>query len=125
MSRTCELAACGRGGATKCGTAYLCPDCAPRIEALTAEYLAETPRPPFTEGAPVVWAGQSGAWLVHAYENDWTVWIYRPGTRMIPVVGRPGSGLVDLAPWRREPEHAELVPVAELLPAVALAGGAS
>ena len=92
MSRTCELAGCGRGGATKCGTAYLCPGCAPRIEALTAEYLAETPPPPFAEGTVVVWAGQSGAWIL------------------------VGTG-------QREPEHAELVPVAALRPAVEAKGG--
>lgn len=122
MSRTCELAGCTRTDTTRCGGAHLCPDCRPRIEALTAELLAEARPAAFVEGDPVVWAGQTGAWLVHGYEDDETVWIHRPGVPMIPMVARPGSGLVDLAPYRLEPEHAELVAVAELWPAVAGGG---
>ncbi|MET8866477.1 hypothetical protein ABZW11_26365 [Nonomuraea sp. NPDC004580] len=125
MGRLCELAACGRTDTTRCHGTYLCPTCRPLIEQPVAERLAE-PRPPqLAKGTPVVWAGQTGAWILHEYEDDHTAWIHRPGIRMLPTVGRPGGGLVDLAPYAREPEHMELVPVAELRPAVvALAGGA-
>lgn len=81
--------------------------------------LAWTPN----RGDAVVWGGQTGAWIVQGFEDDETAWIHRPGVRMIPMVARPGSGLVDLAPYRLEPEHAELVAVAELRPAVEAKGG--
>lgn len=123
MSRSCELAGCGRGNATRCGTAYLCPTCRPGIEALTAELLAETRPPAYVEGSAVVWAGQTGAWILHGYEDDHSAWIYRPGVRMVPVVGRSAGGWIDLNPGRREPEHMELAEVTELRPAVEAKGG--
>lgn len=128
MSRTCELAGCGRTDATAhsaCGTVYACPPCWASIEQATAELLAETRPPAFAVGDPVVWAGHTGAWILHGYEDDWTAWIHRPGVRMIPVVGRSVGGWIPIGPDRREPEHAELVPIAELRPAVETpAGGA-
>lgn len=82
-----------------------------RRARLTAQSSAWTPQP----GDTVTWAGQP--WIVQDWEDDDTVWIHRPDARTFPTIARPGSGLADLAGWREEPEHAELVAVAELLPA--------
>lgn len=127
MSRTCELAGCTRTDATAhsaCGTIYACPTCWTGIEQTTAELLEETRPPAYAKGDAVVWGGQTGAWIVQGMEDDETAWIHRPGVRMIPMVARPASGWIDLAPYRLEPEHAELVAVAELRPAVTTGGGA-
>lgn len=127
MSRTCELPGCARTDATAhsaCGTFYACPTCWAGIEQATTELLEETRPPAYVEGSAVVWAGQTGAWIVQGFEDDETAWIHRPGVRMIPTIDRNSGGMVDLGGWRDEPEHAELVAVAELRPAVTTGGGA-
>lgn len=68
-------------------------------------------------GEAVTWNGTDGTWIVRGFEDDDTVWIHRPDVRMVPVIGRNSGGMVDLAGWRDEPEHEELVAIAALLPA--------
>jgi hypothetical protein len=82
---------------------------------LTAQDDAWTPEP----GDTVIWADQD--WIVQGWEDDDTVWIHRPDARIFPTIGRTSSGLVDLAGWREEPEGSELVAVADLRPADAVA----
>lgn len=68
------------------------------------------------DGATVVWKGTGGTWIVRGYEDDDTVWIHRPDVRMVPRIGRNTATMVDLAGWRNEPEHEELVSIAALRP---------
>lgn len=75
---------------------------------------AETWTP--ADGDTVTWNG--GTWIVRSYEDDDTVWLHRPDVRMVPVIGRNIGGWVDLAEWRDEPEHQELVAIAALRPVV-------
>ncbi|WP_049568754.1 hypothetical protein [Nonomuraea sp. SBT364] len=82
-----------------------------RRAQLTAQYKAWTP----AKGDTVTWNGVPGTWIVGGYEDDDSVWIHRPDARMVPTVGRT-DGMVDLASYRREPEHEECVAVADLRP---------
>ncbi|WP_101791099.1 hypothetical protein [Nonomuraea indica] len=68
-------------------------------------------------GDPVIKDSDDGVWIVRSYEDDDTVWVHRPDVRMVPSIGRNAGGWVDLAGWRDEPEHEELVAVAALHPA--------
>ncbi|TDD45402.1 hypothetical protein E1286_24095 [Nonomuraea terrae] len=75
-----------------------------------------------TDGDTVTWNGIDGIWIVRGYEDDDTVWIHRPDVRMVPTIGRNGGGMVDLAGWRDEPAHEELVAIADLRPFEVAAG---
>lgn len=68
-------------------------------------------------GDTVTCDGTDGTWIVCGYEDDDTVWVHRPDVRMVPMIGRNVGGWVDLAGWRDEPEHQELVAIAALRPA--------
>lgn len=80
-----------------------------------AEHGEQTWKP--ADGDAVTWNSTDGMWIVRGYEDDDTVWIHRPDVRMVPMIGRNGGGMVDLAGWRDEPEHQELVAIAALRPA--------
>lgn len=70
-----------------------------------------------TEGDVVTRPGTDETWVVRSYEDDDFVWVHRPDVRMVPMIGRNTATMVDLVGWRDEPEHEELVAIADLSPA--------
>lgn len=122
--RGCELAGCqnrATGTISACGTVYVCDGCRAQITELASMYAADTTATAHTwmpsQGDTVTQEGYDGVWVVDGYEDDDTVWLYRPGTRMVPAYGRL-YGWVDLSPGRLVPEHTELAAVAALRPAL-------